>query len=72
MSCHISGGRGEGWFTVAGSVYESLKMIPFSNANIRLYTGLDETGILIKIMEVDGKGNLFTAKNIDFMESANY
>ncbi len=66
MNCHISGGSGEGWFAAAGSVYDSLKTTPYANATIRLYTGPNETGVLIKTIEVDGKGNLFTSENIDF------
>jgi hypothetical protein len=65
MNCHFSGGSGEGWFTAAGSVYNSSKETPYPNATIKLYTGPNGTGTLIKTIEVDGKGNFYTTENID-------
>ncbi|MCK5066673.1 MAG: hypothetical protein KAR16_04520 [Bacteroidales bacterium] len=66
MTCHKSGGSGEGWFTVAGTVYDSTKAATFPNATVRLFTGPEGTGNLIMDIEVDGNGNFYTTESIDF------
>lgn len=66
MNCHYSGGSGEGWFTIAGTVYDSLKTSPYPNTTIKLYSGPNETGNLIGTIEADGLGNFYTTKLIDF------
>lgn len=66
MNCHTSGGTGEGWFTVAGSVYEPINSSPYPNAKIELYTEPNGSGTFIKMIEVDGKGNFYTTEYIDF------
>jgi hypothetical protein len=66
MNCHRSGGDGEGWFTVAGSVYDSSLINPYPNAGVKLYTGVNGSGSEVKFLEVDGKGNFYTTESIDF------
>jgi len=66
MSCHKSGGEGEGWFTVAGTVYNASKTAVYPNATVKLYTGPDGTGTLVKTIEVDGKGNFYTTADVNF------
>jgi len=66
MTCHTSGGPGEGWFTAAGTVYNSDQTTPYPNATIRLYTGNGGTGDLRGTIEVDGRGNFYTTESIDF------
>jgi hypothetical protein len=66
MECHKSGGSGAGWFTVAGTIYESNKTDTYPNATVRLYTGPDGTGNLKATIEVDQLGNFYTTENIDF------
>lgn len=66
MSCHKSGGQGEGHFNVAGSVYDSLQVSHQPNGTVKLYTGPDGTGVLKYTIEVDAKGNFYTTENIDF------
>jgi hypothetical protein len=66
MSCHQSGGSGEGWFTVAGTVYDSTKTTPFPNATVVFFTGPLGTGNLVLEIEVDGLGNFYTTESIDF------
>ena len=68
MSCHKSGESGEGWFTVAGSVYDSLKTSPLPNGTIRLYSETLGSGTLVKTIDVDGKGNFYTTEKVDFAE----
>jgi len=66
MSCHISGGSGEGWFNIAGTVYDSLQTSTVPNTTIKLYTGPNGTGSLKETIQVDGLGNFFSTNNIDF------
>ncbi len=66
MSCHVKGGEGEGRFTVAGTVYDSLKVNTYPNAIIELYTGTNGTGTVQNTIEVDAKGNFYTTENIKF------
>lgn len=66
MTCHMSGGTGEGWFNIAGTVYDSLKTNAYPNATVRLYTGANGTGTLKYTLEVDANGNFFTTESIDF------
>lgn len=68
MNCHKSGGSGEGWFTVAGTVYDETKNATYPNATVRFTTGPDGTGDLIKTVEVDRLGNFYTTESIDFGE----
>ena len=66
VSCHSSGGSGEGWFNVAGSVYDSSKQNLYPNAVVKLYSEPNESGMLIKQIEVDGKGNFYITESVDF------
>lgn len=66
MNCHRSGGSGEGWFTTAGSVYDSTKTSTFPNATIRLYTSPNGQGNLMATIQVDKYGNFYTTEYLDF------
>ena len=66
MECHRSGGSGEGWFTIAGTVYGNDKTTPYPGATVRLYTGQGGSGTLKTTVEVDQKGNFYTTEGIDF------
>jgi hypothetical protein len=66
MECHKIGGSVEGWFTVAGTVYDDTKMSVFPNATIKLTTGPNGTGNLVSSVEVDKKGNFYTTNSVDF------
>ena len=66
MGCHTSGGEGEGWFTVAGTAYNSVDSGIFKNAVIQLYTGRLGTGTLVSTVYGDGSGNFYTTAAIDF------
>ena len=66
MNCHKSGGEGEGWFNAAGTVYNAAFTASNPNTTVKLYTGPNGTGSLVKIIEVDGQGNFFTTEDIDF------
>lgn len=66
MNCHIQGGDGEGWFTVAGTVYDSLKTSTLPNSTVKLYSGPNGTGNFVATIEVDGLGNFYTTNSINF------
>ncbi|MFC2114673.1 DUF2712 domain-containing protein [Bacteroidota bacterium] len=65
MSCHIKGSDGEGWFTVAGTVYDSASTTTNPNGSVKLYTGANGSGSLVATIEVDQHGNFYTTENID-------
>lgn len=66
MHCHKVGGEGKGWFTAAGTIYDSTYNHLQPNGTIRLYTSLDSTRVLRATIDVDGKGNFYTTANIDY------
>jgi len=59
MNCHNSAGYGEGFFTVAGSMYGNT-----INADVEVYSDMDEPPILT--VAVDRLGNAYTTEAIDF------
>ncbi|HKJ78100.1 MAG TPA: hypothetical protein VKA10_01140 [Prolixibacteraceae bacterium] len=66
MECHVNGGRGEGWFTVAGSVYNDQLTDSAPNGIVKLTTEPQAGGNVIVSVEVDEKGNFYTTEPIDF------
>lgn len=66
MGCHSSGGSGEGVFTIAGTVYDLDKLNPYPNATVKIFTGPNGTGDLVKTIEADSKGNFYTTEFMDF------
>ena len=66
MNCHNSGGTGEGLFNVAGTVYDTSKVVAYPNTTVRLYTEPNGQGTLKYIFPVDGRGNFYSTKTIDF------
>lgn len=65
MNCHRDGGDGEGWFIVAGTVYDSVRTNHQANGTMRLYSSPDTSGLLIATVEVDGNGNFYTTEFVD-------
>ncbi|MBP1673184.1 MAG: hypothetical protein H6Q25_999 [Bacteroidetes bacterium] len=66
MNCHNENGAGNGWFEIAGTIYDSLLVNTYSGATVKLYTGPNGTGTLVYTIEVDTKGNFHTTEMIDF------
>ena len=66
MNCHKQGGSGEGWFNVAGTVYNSSQTTTYPNIMIKMYTGASGTGTLRYTIQVDALGNFYTTEDIDF------
>ena len=65
MECHFAGGNGEGWFTVAGSVYDKQDK-PQGNGVVELTTEPESNGSLVATIEIDSKGNFYTTESIAF------
>ncbi len=66
MTCHKSGGEGEGWFNAAGTVYDTTQSNTLANATIRLFTEANGGGQLKYTIEVDAKGNFYTTEDVNF------
>lgn len=66
MSCHVSGGSGEGWFTVAGSMYDNSQTNPYPNGSVKVTTEPNGLGTTVQTIEIDSKGNFYTTETIDF------
>jgi hypothetical protein len=66
MACHFSGGKGEGYFNVAGTVYDSTLTAYKPNTTVYLYTQQNAQGDLKYTIQVDGLGNFYTTEVIDF------
>lgn len=66
MSCHIGGGKGQGCFTVAGSIYNNAGSNPMTSGTVKLYTGPGGTGTVAATVAVDGKGNFYTPDAVNF------
>jgi len=66
MNCHQDGEEGEGCFTVAGSVYDSLQMNPQPNGKLVLVIDPAASTTPVAIVEVDAYGNLFTTEGINW------
>lgn len=62
MSCHYTEGDGEGWFSLAGTVYAD-DYDKFNHAKIVLE---DQQSNVLKIVEVDELGNFYTTDEINF------
>ncbi len=65
MKCHYYSGT-RGWFTVAGTVYDSSKVNTNPNGYIYLYTAPDSTGSMEGAIQVDGHGNFYTTNAVFF------
>lgn len=66
MDCHKQGGRGDGWFNIASTVYDYTLKNTYPNTTVKLYTGPNGTGALKYTLEVDGKGNFYSTESFDF------
>lgn len=64
MNCHYSEGRGEGWFTLAGSVLGNN-----NQAVVHLYDDIAPDPFMN--IEVDAVGNFYTTDPIDFSNGVN-
>jgi cytochrome c553 len=65
LSCHKSGGEGEGIFTVGGTVYNSSGS-GMSGVTVELFDNADRTGSPVASLTSDGSGNFHTTSKITF------
>jgi mono/diheme cytochrome c family protein len=66
MACHSSNGGAPGYFSAAGTVFDSTKTNPYSNARVKLYTEILAGGNLVSTIDADEEGYFYTTDNIDF------
>ena len=66
MDCHQKGGGGEGWFTVAGTIYNEANNSTVPNGLVELYTGPNGTGSLAYTVEVDSRGNFYSTEKVNY------
>lgn len=66
MNCHKQGGQGEGWFSIAGTVYDTSLTKVYTSATVKLYTAPNGGGTLKYTIPVDKKGNFYTTNAADF------
>ena len=66
MNCHVSGGRGEGWFNAAGTAYSSITNTVCKNPVVQLYTERNGGGQLVATINGDAYGNFYTTESINF------
>ncbi len=66
MNCHKRGGSGEGWFTLAGSLYNGSLSAGYPNATVFLSTELAKVGSLVQLIEIDNVGNFYTTEAINY------
>lgn len=67
-SCHNKQGISEaklegGWWNISGTIYSGAgTTASASDGTVELWSGPNRTGTLVKKMEIDNLGNIFTAK----------
>ncbi len=61
IDCHTYGGKGEGCFNVAGSMFNSSDKTPMVSGYISLYTEANGKGILKSKINVDQSGNFYSS-----------
>ena len=65
INCHTYGGKGEGCFNIAGSIYDSITKSPLTYGNVKLYTQPNGKGTLKYKVNLDKSGNYYSTENID-------
>jgi hypothetical protein len=66
LTCHQSGGKGEGCFSIAGSVYAANLSTPLAAGTVKLFSGPNGTGQLMHSIAIDANGNFHTTEPIDY------
>ena len=62
--CHGTGGDNEFWWKVGGSIYKPDLTSYNPNGTVYFYNGTGQQGALVKTLEVDGNGNIFTSETM--------
>ncbi|MFZ1686340.1 MAG: hypothetical protein WAU70_02895 [Flavobacteriales bacterium] len=66
MNCHMPDGEGETCWQVAGTVFNSNGGGVLPNATLLLFTDTNGQGSLVRSLDFDGLGNVYTSEQIDF------
>ncbi|MFC1734137.1 hypothetical protein ACFL6I_27855, partial [candidate division KSB1 bacterium] len=66
MSCHTNAGDVEGWFVIAGTVYDKTGSTTDANGDVKIFTGQNGTGKQMDNIEVDALGNFYTTHFLSF------
>jgi cytochrome c553 len=66
LSCHKSGGEGEGVFKVGGTVYKTGTTTGLSAVSVKLYSTADGTGTAVASLTSDNNGNFYTKSTLNF------
>lgn len=66
MDCHERGSEGAGWFTVAGTVYDSVGENIYTNATVYLCSAPNENGVILHEIPVDANGNCYTTDDVNY------
>ncbi|MEI6899578.1 MAG: hypothetical protein WCL00_06860 [Bacteroidota bacterium] len=69
LHCHGTGGDNEFWWKIGGSIYKSDLTTYNPNGTVYLFKGKGSAGVLVKTIEVDGNGNIFTSSDIPLTDS---
>ena len=69
LRCHGTGGDNSYFWAVAGSIYKPDLTSYNPNCTVYLYNGKQPSGVLVKTIEVDGNGNLFTSDKLNNTDS---
>ena len=64
LSCHVQGGSGTGWWTIAGTVYTQDLSATSPNGTIYFWSRPNGTGKVVASLEVDASGNFYTSSTI--------
>ncbi len=67
MLCHAPSGDAAGWFSLAGTVYDSSLQTIYPNATVKLYTEASGQGTLVETLETDADGMFYSTDEIDFL-----
>lgn len=66
LNCHSGTGTGEGCFEIGGTAYHADKVNTYPGCTIDFYTQQNGQGDLVTSLVSDGKGNLYTGRNINW------
>jgi hypothetical protein len=64
MNCHAGTGEGQGCFEVGGTIFHADMQSLYGNCRVDLYTEPDGQGTLVSSITADGKGNVYSGKDI--------
>ncbi|MCF8275313.1 MAG: hypothetical protein K9J17_01155 [Flavobacteriales bacterium] len=66
VTCHKSGGEGEGCFNMCGSVYNGQSTNSLANVTVNLYTQPQGAGELRFTLKGDARGNFYTTEDVAY------